>query len=117
VRPAIWWRTLFELAPDPCFLLDRDGVFLDWNPAAEALTLLTRDDAVGRPIQALGLLDATERVLGIESRLGASGGAHLRYGFTLDTKRAAEELGFRSQYRIGLARAGDGALRLETASV
>jgi hypothetical protein len=65
----------------------------------------------------LGMVDATERALGIESRLGAGGGAHLRYGFTLDTDRAASELGFRSQYRIGLARAGDGALRLETASV
>jgi nucleoside-diphosphate-sugar epimerase len=65
----------------------------------------------------LGMVDATERALGIESRLGAGGGAHLRYGFTLDTDRAAAELGFHSQYRIGLARAGDGALRLETASV
>jgi len=60
VRSAVWWRTLFELAPDPCFLLDRDGVFLDWNPAAEALTLLTRDDAVGRPFQSLGLLDGED---------------------------------------------------------
>jgi hypothetical protein len=63
------------------------------------------------------MLDATERILGIESRLGAGGGAHLRYGFTLDTDRAIAQLGFRSQYRIGLARAGDGALRLETASI
>jgi hypothetical protein len=65
----------------------------------------------------LGMVNATERLLGIESRLGAAGGEHLRYGFTLDTDRAASELGFRSQYRIGLARAGDGALRLETASI
>ena len=42
-------------------------------------------------------------------------GPHLRYGFTLDTSRAERELGFRPQYRIGLARAGDGGLRLETA--
>jgi hypothetical protein len=42
-------------------------------------------------------------------------GPHLRYGFTLDTTRAERELGFRPQYRIGLARAGDGGLRLETA--
>jgi UDP-glucose 4-epimerase len=41
---------------------------------------------------------------------------HLRYGFTLDTRRAARELGFRPLDRIGLARAGDGALSLETAS-
>ena len=43
-------------------------------------------------------------------------GPHLRYGFTLDTRRAERELGFRPLDRIGLARAGDGALRLETAS-
>ena len=47
--------------------------------------------------------------------LGAAG-PHLRFGFTLDTNRAAADLGFRAQYRIGLARAGDGSLRLETAS-
>jgi UDP-glucose 4-epimerase len=44
-------------------------------------------------------------------------GPHLRYGFTLDTRRAERELGFRALDRIGLARAGDGSLRLETASV
>jgi len=46
---------------------------------------------------------------------GALDGPHLRYGFTLDTSRARRELGFRPQYRIGLARAGDGGLHLETA--
>ena len=40
----------------------------------------------------------------------------LRYGFTLDTQRAERELGFVPNDRIGLARAGDGSLRLETAS-
>ena len=43
-------------------------------------------------------------------------GPPLRYGFTLDTRRAERELGFRPGDRIGLARAGDGTLRLETAS-
>jgi nucleoside-diphosphate-sugar epimerase len=46
---------------------------------------------------------------------GALDGPHLRYGFTLDTRRAERELGFRPQYRIGLARSGDGGLHLETA--
>ncbi len=41
----------------------------------------------------------------------------LRYGFTLDGQRADDELGFRPAYRIGLARAGDGRLRLETSAV
>jgi nucleoside-diphosphate-sugar epimerase len=42
---------------------------------------------------------------------------HLRYGFTLDTRRAERDLGFQPEDRIGLARAGDGSLRLETVSV
>ncbi len=42
-------------------------------------------------------------------------GPHLRYGFSLDTSRAERELGFRAGYRIGLSRAGDGRLRVETA--
>lgn len=44
------------------------------------------------------------------------GGDALRYGFTLDTRRAEHDLGFRPGDRIGLARAGDGTLRLETAA-
>lgn len=44
-------------------------------------------------------------------------GPPLRFGFTLDTRRAERELGFRPGDRIGLARAGDGTSRLETASL
>lgn len=55
------------------------------------------------------------RLLGQETPLGGDG-AHLRYGFTLDTRRAERDLDFRPSDRIGLARAGDGALRLETVS-
>jgi nucleoside-diphosphate-sugar epimerase len=40
-------------------------------------------------------------------------GPLLRFGMSLDTRRAAAELGFTPRYRIGLVRAGDGALRLE----
>ena len=48
-------------------------------------------------------------------RIGSNlDGPHLRYGFTLDTTRAERELGFRPGYRIGLARAGDGSIQLET---
>lgn len=38
-----------------------------------------------------------------------------RYGTSLDVRRAEAVLGFRPRYRIGLARAGDGTLRLEAA--
>ncbi len=44
-------------------------------------------------------------------------GPSLRYGFTLDTARAREALGFRPGHRIGLARAGDGRLQIETAEI
>ena len=63
----------------------------------------------------LNLLSTASRLLGVEPRDTTPDGPHLRFGFTLDTERAAAELGFRTRYRIGLARAGDGALRLETA--
>ena len=52
----------------------------------------------------------------ILNALGANG-SHRRFGFTLDTSRAASELGFRARYRIGLARAGDGSFRVETSSL
>ena len=44
----------------------------------------------------------------------AGHGPHLRYGFTLDTRRAERDLAFNASDHIGLARAGDGAMRLET---
>jgi hypothetical protein len=55
------------------------------------------------------------RLLGREGQV-APAGRHLRYGFTLDTRRAERDLDFRPTDHIGLARAGDGALRLETVS-
>jgi len=48
--------------------------------------------------------------LGVSDALDA---ALARYGMSLDARRAAAALGFTPRYRIGMARAGDGALRLE----
>ena len=59
-------------------------------------------------------LTAGAHLLGGEARLVTQA---LCYGFTLDTSRAERELGFRPSDRIGLARAGDGALRVETAAI
>ena len=56
-------------------------------------------------------------LLGVEAARSELTGPYLRYGFTLDTDRAEHDLGFRPGYRIGLARAGDGVPRLETAPV
>ena len=66
------------------------------------------------PGPALQLASTAARWLGQESLRSALDGAELRYGFTLDTRRAERELGFRPHYHVGLARAGDGRLRLET---
>ena len=58
----MWWRTLFELAPDPCVLVNREGVILDWNPAAEVLSGYTRDEIVGRRFQTLGVMPEPKEV-------------------------------------------------------
>ena len=52
--------------------------------------------------------------LGGTEALRTADSAHLRYGFSLDTSRAERDRGFRASYRIALARAGDGSVRLET---
>jgi hypothetical protein len=66
------------------------------------------------PGGALRALSTAASWLGRESWRAALSGTELRYGFTLDTRRAERILGFRPHYHVGLARAGDGRLRLET---
>ena len=96
---------------------ERSGVF---NVAGyESVPLSVVGSWTGRPGlpvpgPALGLLSAAAGWLGRGASLSGVGGAELRFGFTLDTRRAARELGFRPHYHVGLARAGDGRLRLET---
>jgi UDP-glucose 4-epimerase len=85
----------------------------------EALPLSVLGRWTGRPAlplpgMALTLASSGLRWLRRESRRSALDGDHLRYGFTLDTRRAERELRFSPAYRIGLERAGDGVLRLET---
>jgi len=81
----------------------------------EALPLSTLARWTGRP--SLPLPGPLLRLLGLALRgrgEAALDGPQLRYGMLLDTTRAARELGFAPGYRVGLARAGDGRLRLET---
>jgi UDP-glucose 4-epimerase len=94
------------------------GIYNVAGNEALPLSLLAR--WTGRPTlplpgPLLALAQRGARLVG-RSFDAALDGPHLRYGFTLDTRRAERELGFRPHDRIGLARAGDGALRLETAS-
>jgi len=95
------------------------GIFNISGTEAVPLSVLsrwTRRVSIPVPGPILRWIETTTRMFGIDARQAADGD-HLRYGFTLDTSRAEQELGFRPIDRIGLARAGDGTVRLETASV
>lgn len=79
------------------------------------LTGWTGRHSVSLPGMLLGGLDWAARLLGREAVVPSL--ERLRYGFTLDTRRAEQELDFYPAHRVGLARAGDGTLRLETAGI
>jgi hypothetical protein len=93
------------------------GVFNVAGHEAVPLSVLgawTGRPGVPVPGPALGLLSTAARWLGRDTWRADLDGTELRYGFTLDTQRAARELDFRPHYHVGLAPAGDGRLRLET---
>jgi len=98
----------------------RSGIYNVAGLEAVPLSVLAR--WTGRPSfpvpgPLLSWAGAAARALGQELPGAGAARPHLRYGFTLDTRRAERELAFRPSHRIGLARAGDGALTLETAAV
>lgn len=68
-----------------------------WRHTVEAVRLL------GLPGRAGGRLDGSK----------GRAASYLRYGFTLDTRRAESVLGFRPAYRIGEDRLPDGRRRLD----
>lgn len=132
-------RTLPELRPlgyDPlCPLISEEDVTLAVARAlhvrhagvynvsgSEALPLSELARWTGRstlPLPGL-LLSAASRLGSVVSggwRRMPLDGPQLRYGFTLDTARAASELDFRPRQRIGLARGGDGRIRIEAAPI
>ncbi len=99
---------------------DRSGIYNVAGPESLPLSLLARwtgRDSIPVPGPVLGWAHKASRLLGLESQSEPSSLSHRRYGFTLDTTRASRELAFEPTHRIGLARAGDGALTLETAPV
>jgi len=77
----------------------------------------TRRPSLPVPGPMLRWAAGTLRMLRREGWRSLLDGPHLRFGFTLDTRRAEEQLGFRPSYRIGLARGGDGNFRLETSPI
>jgi len=96
---------------------ERSGIYNIAGAEAVPLSILAR--WTGRPTvpipgPLLRWIAAGERVTGTDFARAAAEGPHLLYGFTLDTHSAERDLGFRSAYRIGRARAGDGSFILET---
>ncbi|CAG0989590.1 hypothetical protein MYXO_02319 [Myxococcaceae bacterium] len=99
---------------------ERSGVYNVAGVESVPLSVLgswTRRPCVPVPAPMLGIAAGLLRLAGGQVQLDRISGAHLRYGFTLDTARAERELGFRPAYRIGVATAGDGERRLETAPI
>ena len=98
----------------------RSGIYNVAGSEAVPLSVLARwtgRRSLPLPGPLLGGMSWMTRLLNREAPLAASARPHLCYGFTLDTVLAESELGFRPTYRIGLARAGDGSMRLETAPI
>lgn len=50
------WKTTFEYLPVPAGLLDQDGVYLDWNRAAEQALGYLREEIVGQRFLESGLV-------------------------------------------------------------
>ena len=97
----------------------RSGIYNVAGHEAVPLSVLAR--WTGRrpmpvPHPLLGWAAAGARLFGLGAEAIPFRGPALRFGFTLDTRRAERDLEFRPGDRIGLAREGDGSLRLETAS-
>lgn len=95
---------------------DATGVFNVAGREAVPLSVLgrwTRRPCVPVPGPLLRVLSTAAAQLGAERIPTSIGGAHLRYGMSLDTARASRVLGFAPRYRVGVARAGDGIERLE----
>lgn len=98
----------------------RAGVYNVSGPEAVPLSVLSRWTGhwnVGVPGSLLRTAARVATLAGTGWLRLAADGPQMRHGFTLDTTRAERELGFRPGYRIGLARAGDGRLRIETAPI
>ena len=97
----------------------RSGIYNVAGREAVPLSVLARwtgRRALPVPHPLLGWAAAGARLFGFGGDAVPFRGPALRYGFTLDTRRAERDLEFRPGDRIGLAREGDGSLRLETAS-
>ena len=98
-------------------IADASGIFNVAGREALPFSALARWTGGGQwvvPGPLLGGVARIAQLAGAERARGQIDGAHLRFGFTLDTTKAERRLGFRPGYRVGLSRGGDGQMRLET---
>jgi nucleoside-diphosphate-sugar epimerase len=96
----------------------RTGIFNIAGQETVPLSVLSQwigAPSVPLPGQLLKIASRALDLFGASESRAAIDPPRLRYGFSLDTGRAQTQLGFQPGYRIGLSRAGDGKLRIETA--
>jgi len=97
----------------------RGGVYNVAADQAVPLSVLLRlrgDTALPVPGPLLRLAGAALHGLGADAWAEGLDGPHLRFGLTLDTRRATAELGFRPRVRVVLPRSGGEWLRLDAAA-
>ena len=95
---------------------EASGIFNVAGPDCVPLSVLRRwtgCSAAPLPGALLRAAGATLRRVGAREVAASLDPAYQRFGFTLDTRRAEHELGFRARSRVALGRAGEGVLRIE----
>jgi nucleoside-diphosphate-sugar epimerase len=108
------------LATHLAIQLEAQGIFNISGRENVPLSLLahwTGTPTIPIPGSLMGMASRMAGLIGDQSLDTGLNGAHMRFGFSLDTNRAKRELGFEPSYRIDPARAGNGKIRLETAPI
>ena len=98
----------------------RAGVYNVAGRETLPLSALTRFSGHSSVSVPRGLLGLTSRVSGLVAggwRRISLDGPEQRFGFTLDTRCAERDLGFRPSQRIGLVRGPDGRIQIDAAPV
>jgi PAS domain S-box-containing protein/putative nucleotidyltransferase with HDIG domain len=55
-----FYKSLFEYAPDPYYISDLEGIFIDGNKAAEKITGYHKEELVGKNLLQLNILPSSE---------------------------------------------------------
>ncbi len=99
---------------------DAPGVYNVASDESLPLSVLarwSRRPMIAAPAPLVDVASRLAKAAGRRSSLLPPTGAPARFGFTLDTRRAERDLGFRPGYRVGLGRSPDGRPELETPAI